>query len=396
MKQRYSYRIYPTQQQQVILTKLYGCCRVVWNDALAWTASTPDNQKWPSNVELQKLCITLAKQYPQRSWLSEVPTVPLQQSLADLGTAFTNFFEKRAKFPKFKKKSGSQSARFTRPAIRWQGDKLVLAGVGAIKVKWSRTLPSEPSSVTVTRNKVGQYHASFVVEVEPVKAGEGSPSIGVDLGLKTFAFCSDGSRYVSPSYKRLNRRIARLQRRLSRQKRGSNRRERTRLQIAKLKLKIRNIRKDFLHKLSTKLVLENQVVSIETLNVKGMVKNRRLSRAISEQGWGEFGRMCEAKVSHIEDRQVVKISQWEPTSQTCSACGYRWGKIDLSVRSILCLGCGTLHDRDGNASKNIEKSGLELAHDSKWTVNACQPGMSSSANAPSSQPCEEKQLSLCL
>ena len=370
MKQRYTFRIYPTSDQKRVLSKLFGCCRVVWNDALSWVLSTPEDQKWPSNSELQKLCITLAKQCPRRAWLSEVATVPLQQSIADLGVAFSNFFGKRARFPRFKKKSSSQSAKFTKVSIRWDGKKLCLPSIGLLKVRWSRSLPSEPSSVTILKNSAGQYHASFVVEVQQKYAELGGESIGVDLGLKTFAFCSDGSYYKSPDYSKLNKKIARFQRKLSRQVRGSSRYGKTRLKIAKLKLKIRNIRKDFLHKLSTKLVRENQVVSLETLKVSNLLKNRRLSRAISEQGWSEFRVMCESKANTHVNREVVTISQWEPTSQICSDCGYRWGKLDLSVRTVTCLVCRAVHDRDGNAAKNIDRVGVGHSHDIKRVMNS--------------------------
>ena len=223
------------------------------------------------------------------------------------------------------------------------------------------------------------------VDVEPVRS-----SVGVDLGIKVFAFLSTGERVLSPGYQRLNRKIARFQRKLARQVRGSNRWQATRLRIAKLKLKIRNIRKDFLHKLSTRLTRENQTVSLEDPAVSNMVRNRKLARAISEQGWGELRTMCEAKSKSYQNRTTSIISRWEPTSQTCSSCGFRWGKIDLSVRSILCVSCGAKHDRDENAARNIEQSGLALAHDANRTMNACQPGSSSGAIASSSQPYSEQ------
>jgi putative transposase len=234
---------------------------------------------------------------------------------------------------------------------------------------------------------------SFVVERSPIQVDAENQSIGVDLGIKTFAVLSTGEKVSSPGYARLDRKIRREQRKLSRRVKGSNRRERVRLRIAKLKARIADIRKDFLHKLSTRLVRENSVVALEDLNVKGMVKNRCLSRAISEQGWGSFRSMCEAKSSTIEDRQTVIISRWEPTSQKCSGCGFRWGKVDLSVRSILCINCGSEHDRDHNASRNIDKSGLELAQDSKWTMNGHKTRVSGNPTALSSQPYSD-QVSL--
>ena len=404
MKVRYQYRLYPTEQQVTELSKLFGCCRIVWNDALAWVMSRPDDEQWPSNAELQKLCITLAKQYPQRAWLAEVSNIPLQQSIADLGVAFKNFFAacsgkrrgQKVGFPRFKKRTSQQSARFRTGGFSLKGNKLFLAKLGLFKVKWSRPLPSTPSSVTVLKNAADQYHVSFVVDVEQISAVPVRPSIGVDLGIKVFAFPSVGKPILSPGYERLTRKIKRFQRRLARQVRGSNRYERTRLRIAKLKLKIANIRKDFLHKVTTKLVRENQTVSLENLNVCGMLKNRKLARAISEQGWSTARTMCEAKAQQYRDRCVSIISRWEPTSQTCSACGFRWGKLSLSVRSIQCVSCGTKHDRDQNASVNIDQSGLALAHDVKRTMNGHKTAHSGNPIASSSQPYEGRQLSLSL
>ncbi|MDP8966474.1 MAG: transposase, partial [Cyanobacteriota bacterium] len=178
-------------------------------------------------------------------------------------------------------------------------------------------------------------------------------------------------RVSSPDYKKLDRKIRKAQRRLSRRQKDSKRRERKRLRVARLKAKLRDIRKDFLHKLSTKVVNENQAIALEDLNVSGLLKNRKLSRAISQAGWREFRTMCEAK-SNKFGREFVVISRWEPTTQVCSDCGYRWGKLDLKVREIVCMNCGTHHDRDDNASKNIEQVGVGHTHDLKWTGRNCK------------------------
>ena len=402
MKARYNYRIYPTSQQQAKLSQLFGCTRVVWNDALAAVKAVPKGEKWPSTVDLIK-SIAAAKKTPERAWLADVSSVPLQQSVRDLGVAFTAFFDslsgkrkgRKSGFPRFKRRTNAQSARFTKAAFAVAGNKLFLAKMGRFKVRWSRDLPSEPSSATVTLNTSGQYHVSFVVEVCPVSFEHVRPSVGVDLGIKTFAFLSTGERIESPGYARLDKKIRRFQKHLSRQIKGSKRYQATRLKIAKLKLKVRNIRKDLLHKTSTKLIRQNQTVSLEDLNVSGMVKNRKLARAISEQGWGEFRSMCESKAERIVARSVAIISRWEPTSQTCSDCGFRWGKLDLSVRSVLCISCGAEHDRDENASKNIDKSGLDQVRDSKWTVRARKSSLLAMPVDLSSQP-YEGQLTLCL
>ena len=207
---------------------------------------------------------------------------------------------------------------------------------------------------------------SFVTEVQPIQLDAKNQSVGIDLGIKTFAVMSNGEKAVSPCYKALDRRVRKLQKKLARQQKDSRRRNKTRIQIAKQHNRIADTRKDFLHKLSTKVVSENRTIVWEDLNVSGLVKNRKLSRAISQQGWRKFRVLVEAK-SEKYGRRFVVISRWEPTSQICSDCGFKWGKVDLSVRSILCLSCGTEHDRDENASVNIEKVGIGHCHDSKCT-----------------------------
>ena len=243
---------------------------------------------------------------------------------------------RKVRTPRFKKKSERQSARFRKGGFSVKGDEVYLAKIGNVKPIWSRPLPSEPSSVTVIKDFANRYFLSFVVDVEPVALPAINASIGIDLGLKVFAVLSNGERVKSPDYSKLDQRIRRKQRKLARQVKGSKRREKTRLQIAKLHNRIADTRKDFLHKLSTRVVNENQVIALEELNVSGMVKNRKLARAISLQGWREFRVLTEDKSNRL-DRDFRVIDRWEPTSQTCSTCGYRWGKLDLSVRSVLCL-----------------------------------------------------------
>jgi putative transposase len=367
MKARYQYRFYPTDQQQQSLARLFGCVRVVWNDALA---ICKQSGKKPLSAELQKIVITQAKKTETRAWLSEVSNIPLQQSVADLEIAFKNFFEsckgkrkgRKVGYPKFKKRTNSQSARFRIGGFSIKENRVYLAKIGVVKPVWSRELTASPSSVTVIKDCANRYFLSFVVEVEPINVNAKNQSIGIDLGIKTFAVMSNGEKAVSRNYKKLDRKVRKLQRKLARQQKDSNRRNKTRIQIAKTHNQIADTRKDFLHKLSTKIVSENQTIVLEDLNVSGMVKNRKLSRAISMQGWREFRTLVEGK-SDKYGREFVVISRWEPTSQVCSNCDFKWGKIDLSVRSVLCLNCGTEHDRDENASINIEKVGIGHCHD---------------------------------
>lgn len=371
MKARYQYRFYPTEQQCQSLAQVFGCVRVVWNDALA---ICKQSEKLPSNNDLQKLVITQSKKTVEREWLTTVSNIPLQQSVADLGVAYKNFFDslkgkrkgKKVGTPKFKKKVGRQSARFRIGGFSIKGDSVYLAKIGDVSPIWSRELPSEPSSVTVIKDAANRYFLSFVVEIEPVQVDAKNQSIGIDLGIKTFAAMSNGEMVKSPDYSKLDKRLRRKQKQLARKVKSSRRREKTRLQIAKLHNEISDTRKDFLHKLSTRVVHENQGITLEDLNVSGMVKNRRLSRAISMQGWREFRVLCEGKSEKL-GRKFVVISRWEPTSQICSDCGYKWGKLNLSIRSVLCLNCGSEHDRDENAAKNIDKVGIGHCHDSKRT-----------------------------
>ncbi len=348
---------------------MFGCVRVVWNDALALCKQS--DQK-PSSADLQKIVITQAKNTEERVWLGEVSCVPLQQSVADLDVAFKNFFNsckgkrkgRKVGYPRFKKRTSSQSARFRVGGFSLKGDGVYLAKIGIVNPIWSRNLPSEPSSVTVIKDCANRYFLSFVVKIEPIQTEAKNPSIGIDLGIKTFAVMSNGEKTESPSYKKLDRKVRKLQRKLARQLHDSKRRNVTRIRIAKLHNRIVDTRKDFLHKLSTKIVNENEVIILEDLNVSGMVKNRKLARAISQQGWYEFRTLCEAK-SEKFGREFKTISRWEPTSQVCSDCGFKWGKINLSIRSILCLSCGTEQDRDENAARNIEQVGMGNRHDSK-------------------------------
>jgi len=251
MKARYQFRFYPTDQQQQSLAQLFGCVRVVWNDALALCKQS---EKLPSNNDLQKLVITQAKKTAERVWLADVSNIPLQQSVADLGVAYKNFFNslkgkrkgRKIGSPKFKKKTNRQSARFRIGGFSIKGEEVYLARIGNVKPIWSRRLPSAPSSVTVIKDCASRYFLSFVVEVEPVSIDAKNQSIGIDLGIKTFAVMSNGEKAVSPNYSKLDKKIRRKQRKLARQQKDSKRRNKTRIQIAKLHNRIVDTRERFL------------------------------------------------------------------------------------------------------------------------------------------------------
>lgn len=369
MKARYQYRFYPTDQQRQSLAQLFGCVRVVWNDAVFLSKGS----KYPGYNSLAK-ALTLSKKTEKRRWLNDVSSVPLQQSLKQLEVAYKNYFDflkgkkkgKKVGQPRFKKKTNKQSATFTKAAFSIKKGEIYLAKIGNLIPIWSRELPLEPTSVTVIKDCANRYFLSFVVEVEANQIDAKNQSIGIDLGLKTFAVMSNGEKVESPNYSKQDRKIRQLQRQLARQQKDSKRRNKIRVRIAKLHNQIADTRQDFLHKLSTKIVTENQVIVLEDLNVSGMAKNRNISRAITLQGWREFRTLIEAKSEKLA-RDFRVISRWETTSQKCSECGFKWGKLDLSVRSILCMGCGSEHDRDENASKNIEMVGMGHRHDLKCT-----------------------------
>ncbi|NEN91270.1 MAG: IS200/IS605 family element transposase accessory protein TnpB [Okeania sp. SIO3H1] len=360
MNARYRYRIYPNHIQITKLNQLFGCCRFVWNQSLAYCNQLyADGQKKPSYVDLTKQFITQAKR--ELVWLKEVASTPLQQSLKDLDQAYKNFFNSctgkrkgtKVKPPLFKSRKSRQTARFVGKNYQVGQDKIYLPKVGKIKITWSRPLASKPSSVTIVKDSSGRYFASFVVDTCAEHLPKTENSIGIDLGISTFATLSNGEKFEAPKplKKNLNK-LGKFQRKFAKTDLGSKRREKARVRVAKLHAKVKDIRTDFLHKLSTDLVRKYDTIVLEDLNVSGMVRNRKLAKAISDLGWREFRTLTEAKCEKY-GRGFGTISRWEPTSQKCSNCGFKGGKKDLNVREWTCLNCGTLHDRDINAAINI-------------------------------------------
>ncbi len=360
MKARYKYRIYPNHIQITRINQLFGCCRYVWNQSLAHCNQLYANgEKKPSYVDLTKQFITQAKR--ELLWLKEVASTPLQQSLKDLDQAYKNFFDSctgkrkglKVKPPKFKSRKYRQVARFVGANYKIDQDKIYLPKVGKVKIVWSRPKPRKPSSVTIIKDLANRYFASFVVEVNPESLPKTDNSIGIDLGISTFATLSNGEKLESPKPLKQNlKKLANFQRKYARTEPGSKRRERRRLKIAKLHARIKDIRTDFLHKLSTNLVRKYDTIVLEDLNVSGMLRNRKLAKAISDLGWRQFRTLTEAKCEKY-GREFRVISRWEPTSQKCSHCGFKGGKKELNVREWTCLNCGTFHDRDINAAVNI-------------------------------------------
>ncbi|MFN7255653.1 MAG: RNA-guided endonuclease InsQ/TnpB family protein [Microcystis sp.] len=365
MKARYQYRLYPTNQQKRLLSQLFGCVRVVWNDTLAYCQELyQQGEKKPKYTELSKR-LTQIKKTKEKQWLTEVSSIPLQQSLRDLETAYSNFFAsckgerkgKKVKPPKFKKRKSKQSARFTDNGFTVNQHHVTLAKIGDLKVVWSRPLPSKPSSVTVIKDAADRYFLSFVVEIQPETLPDNEQAVGIDLGIATFATLDTGEKINAPKpLKKRLKRLKKAQKNLSRKQKESKRREKARKRVAKIHAKIKDTRTDFLQKLSPRIFRENQTIVLEDLKTSGMVKNRKLSRAISDLGWRSFRDMLSAK-SDKYGRDFRIISSWEPTSQRCSCCGNIGGKKALNIREWECFFCGTFHDRDINAAVNIKVAG---------------------------------------
>jgi transposase len=376
---RYKYRLYPSPAQRLALARAFGCARVVFNDALrlrqqAHEAGLP----YLTDAHLSAR-LTAVKATPERAWLAEVSSVALQQALADLNAAYRNFYASaagkragpRVAPPRFRsRKDRRQAVRFTRNArfTVTAGGRLRLPKIGDVPVRWSRPLPAAPSSVTVIRDAAGRYFASFVLETaaEPLPAS--GPEIGIDLGLTHFAVLSDGRKIANPRFlRRAERKLRKAQQDLSRKEKGSANRARTRVRVARVYVRVADSRRDWLHKESTRIIRESQAVYVEDLCVSGLGRTR-LAKSVHDAGWSAFTAMLEYKAAR-HFRSFARIGRFEPTSQVCSACGVKDGPKPLRVRVWTCGGCGTVHDRDVNAARNIVTAGRA------GTLNACGDGV---------------------
>ena len=391
VKQRYRYRLYPHPHQQLALAKAFGCARVVWNDALAKSRELYAAGGKSSYPVLAKLCMTQAKQTPERSWLSDPSNVVLQQSVRDLDQAFRNWWASlsgkrkgpKVRAPRFKKRRSTQSIRFISHVFRTGEQTLTLSKIGRVPIEWSRDLPSDPSSVKVIRDASGRYFASFVVEVEPTPLPANGKAVGIDLGLASLAVTSAAEKIAPPKFLRSAlKRLRRLQRHLKHKQKGSHRLAVARRKVAALHASIADKRLDFLHQLSTRIIRENQTVVLEDLNVSGMLKNKNLARSIADAGWRQFRTLLESKALQY-DRQVVVINRWLPTSQVCSTCGHHDGKKELSIRQWQCPSCGAVHDRDINAALNILAAGLAESRNGRGAVHQSIALVAAGWEAPS-------------
>ncbi|WP_458735715.1 RNA-guided endonuclease InsQ/TnpB family protein [Zobellella taiwanensis] len=360
-KRAYKYRFYPTTEQAELLAQTFGCVRFVYNSILRWRTDAFYQRQEKIGYVGANARLTELKKDPELAFLSDVSCVPLQQCLRHQQTAFKNFFEGRAKYPAFKSKRHRQSAEFTRSAFKYRDGKLYLAkSKTPLDIRWSRVLPGEPSTVTVSKDSAGRYFVSCLCEFEPSKLPVTPNVTGIDLGLKDLFITDKGERVGNPRHTaKYAARLARAQRRLSKKKLGSANRARARQKVAKLHAKISDCRQDNLHKLSRRLINENQVICVESLKVKNMIRNPSLSKAIADAGWGEFVRQLAYKAEWA-GRSLVAIDQWFPSSKRCSGCGHTLPSLPLSVRKWDCSECGVHHDRDQNAATNIKAAGLAV------------------------------------
>lgn len=359
MRRAYKVRAYPDTEQAALLRRTFGCVRLVWNRTLAARQARYTTEQRPTSYKETDAALTAWKKADELAFLGEVSSVPLQQTLRHQHTAFQNFFKGTARYPRFKSRHGRQSAHFTRSAFRIKPDGLWLAKTTApLRLAWSwpevdlATL--DPTTVVVSCEPDGRWFVTFAVDQpDPAPLPATGESIGVDLGIKDFAVLSTGEKIANPKHMaRHERGLRRHQKRLARMQKGSANRAKQRVKVARKHSRVRDARRDFLHKTSTDLVARFDTIAVEDLAPRNMVRNRSLAKSISECGWGEFRSLLTYKAEQAGRRFVV-IDRWYPSSKTCSACGHLLAALSLGTRHWTCPGCGTRHDRDVNAAKNI-------------------------------------------
>ncbi|MEV6737964.1 RNA-guided endonuclease TnpB family protein [Streptomyces sp. NPDC051104] len=387
VKRAFKYRFHPTDAQAAELSRTFGCVRKVYNMALqarteAWTLRAER-----INYNATSAMLTAWKKTEELAYLGDVSSVPLQQALRHLQAAFTAFFGKRAEYPRFKsKKKSRRTAEYTTSAFRFCDGKLTLAKMSEpLDIVWSRPLPegAQPSMVTVSQDPAGRWYVSLLVEdpnVKPLPTKD--TAVGVDAGRNHLLTLSTGEKITNPRHERRDRtQLARAQRELSRKANGSTNREKARRKVARIHARIADRRRDHLHKLTTRLVRENQTIVIEDLTVRNLLKNGRLARAISDAAWSEFRSMLEYKAQWY-GREVIAVDRWFPSSKLCSSCGRLQGTMPLHVRTWTC-DCGVTHDRDRNAAKNLLAAGL--------AVSACGAGVRPQRSTPGGQSATKQE-----
>ncbi len=354
MKIGYKFRFYPTEAQKASLAKVFGCARFVYNWGLRLRTDSYKSGD-PVGYARSSSLLTKLKQQEKYAWLNEVSCVPTQQALRHLQTAYKNFFEKRTRYPKFKSKRDKQAAEYTRSAFKWDsGNKnLVLAKIGRLQVRWSRRFESSPSTVTITKDRAGRYFATLTLDEHRPDLPKTGEAVGIDLGISRLATLSNGERIGNPKHlRKQEEKLARAKRIFSRRQKGSNRRERQRLKVARITAKIADSRKDYLDKVTTILVRRFDVLCIEDLDVRGLLRQKKLSKYLSDVALGMMLRLLEYKAS-MYGKTAVKVDRYFPSSRTCNCCGFILEYLPLCLREWDCPKCKTHHDRDENAAKNI-------------------------------------------
>ncbi|MFD5459007.1 RNA-guided endonuclease InsQ/TnpB family protein [Streptomyces olivaceus] len=379
VKRAFKYRFYPTDAQAAELSRTFGCVRKVYNLALAARTEAWTRQE-RVNYNATSAMLTAWKKTDELAYLNDVSSVPLQQCLRHLQAAFAGFFGKRARYPRFKsKKRSRKSAEYTTSGFRFRDGRLTLAKMtDPLDIVWSRPLPEGaiPSTVTVSQDAAGRWFVSMLCDDKPAMPAPANAAVGIDAGLTTLLTLSTGEKIANSRHERRDRvRLARAQRNLAKKQKGSANRAKARRRAAKVYARIADRRRDHLHKLTTRLVRENQTLVIEDLSVRNMVKNHKLARAISDAAWSEFRSMLEYKAQWY-GREVIAVDRFFPSSKLCSACGTLQSKMPLNIRTWTC-DCGTVHDRDVNAAKNILAVGL--------TATACGDGVRPQRSTPGGQ-----------
>lgn len=361
VKRAYKFRFYPDAEQAELLAKTFGCVRFVYNHILRYRTDAYYQAKEKVNYIGANAKLTEIKKNPELEFLNDVSSVPLQQCLRHQQTAFKNFFEKRAKYPVFKSKKHKQSAEFTYRAFTYKDGNLTLAKCSnPLDIRWSRELPSNPTTVTVSKDASGRFFVSCLCEFEPELLPVTNKKVGIDVGINDLIITSDGFKSGNPRHTaKYAAKLAKYQRRLAKKKLGSKNRNKARIKVARIHAKISDCRMDNLHKLSRKLINENQVVCAENLAVKSMIKNPKLAKHIADASWGEFTRQLAYKANWA-GRTYVEIDRFFPSSKRCNCCGYISESMPLDVRSWRCPECKTENDRDINAAKNILVEGLSM------------------------------------
>ena len=360
-KRAYKFRFYPDPQQEKLLAQTFGCVRFVYNSILRYRTDAYAQTQEKIGYTAANARLTAIKKLPESLFLNDVSSVPLQQCLRNQQTAFKNFFEGRAKYPTFKSKKHRQSAEFTYRAFTFKDGELKLAKCDTpLNIQWSRQLPSDPTTITVSKDQAGRYFVSCLCEFEPTLLPVTDKKVGIDVGIKDLFVTSDGFKLGNPRHTaKYAAKLAKYQRRLAKKKLGSKNRLKAKVKVARIHAKISDCRLDNLHKLSHRLVNENQVICAENLAVKNMIKNPKLAKAITDASWGEFTRQLAYKANWT-GRTYVEIDPFFPSSKRCSCCGFVKDKLPLNVRSWECPECGATHDRDLNAARNILAAGLAV------------------------------------